>query len=306
MAAVSFSERMLGRMGRLRSLRSEPGSTIWYFRRDRIAVGSLIVIITLILLAIFAPVISPYPEQGAGQPDIINKLQPPSAEYLFGTDPLGRDVLSRVLYGARTALVAGITIEVLAVIFGSILGALAGYFGGKVDEVIMRITDIFLAFPPLLLAMTIAAVLDPSLQNSILAITIVWWPWYTRIVRGQAVSVRERDYVRAARGMGVSDLTIIRRHILPNVMSPVMVQATLDLGAAILTVAALSFVGLGVPPPTADWGSMVSEGRIYVQNGRWWVPTFPGLALFVTIMAFNLLGDGIQVIANPKTRGESQ
>jgi len=306
MATVSFSERMLGRMGRLRSLRPEPGSTIWYFRRDRMAIASLIVIIILILLAAFAPVISPYPEQGAGQPDIINKLQPPSAEYLFGTDPLGRDVLSRVLYGARTALVSGITIEVLAVIFGSVLGALAGYFGGKVDEVIMRITDIFLAFPPLLLAMTIAAVLEPSLQNSILAITIVWWPWYTRIVRGQAISVRERDYVRAARGMGVSDLTIIRRHILPNVMSPVMVQATLDLGAAILTVAALSFVGLGVPPPTADWGFMVSEGRIYVQNGRWWVPTFPGLALFITIMAFNLLGDGIQVIANPKTRGESQ
>jgi peptide/nickel transport system permease protein len=306
MATVSFSERMLGRMGRLRSLRSEPGSTTWYFRRDRIATASLIVIIILILLAAFAPVVSPYPEEGAGQPNIVNKLLPPSAEHLFGTDPLGRDILSRVLYGARTALVAGITIEVLAVVLGSVLGALAGYFGGKVDEVIMRITDIFLAFPPLLLAMTIAAVLEPSLQNSILAITVVWWPWYTRIVRGQAVSVRERDYVRAARGMGVSDLTIIRRHILPNVMSPVMVQATLDLGAAILTVAALSFVGLGVPPPTADWGSMVSEGRIYVQNGRWWVPTFPGLALFITIMAFNLLGDGIQVITNPKTRGESQ
>jgi peptide/nickel transport system permease protein len=290
----------------MRSLRSEPGSTTWYFRRDKLAMASLIVIIILIFLAIFAPVVSPYPEEGAGQPNILNKLQPPSAEHLFGTDPLGRDILSRVLYGARTALLAGITIEVLAVTFGSILGALAGYFGGKVDEVIMRITDIFLAFPPLLLAMTIAAVLEPSLQNSILAITIVWWPWYTRIVRGQAISVRERDYVRAARGMGVSDLTIIRRHILPNVMSPVMVQATLDLGAAILTVAALSFVGLGVPPPTADWGAMVSEGRIYIQNGRWWVPTFPGLALFITIMAFNLLGDGIQVVANPRTRGESQ
>lgn len=303
MAAVSFSERMLGSMGRLRS---EPGSTLWYFRRDRIAMASLLVIVLLALLAVLAPLISPYPEQGAGQPNIIAKLSPPSAEHLFGTDPLGRDVLSRVLYGARTALVAGIVIEVLAVVFGSILGALAGYFGGKVDEVIMRITDIFLAFPPLLLAMTIAAVLEPSLQNSILAITVVWWPWYTRIVHGQAVSVRERDYVRAARGIGVSDLTIIRRHILPNVMSPVMVQATLDLGAAILTVSALSFVGLGVPPPTADWGAMVSEGRIYIQNGRWWVPTFPGLALFITIMAFNLLGDGIQVVANPKTRGESQ
>jgi peptide/nickel transport system permease protein len=185
MATVSFSERILGRMGRLRT---EPGSTIWYFRRDRIAVGSLIVIITLILLAIFAPVISPYPEQGEGQPNIVNKLKPPSSEFLFGTDPLGRDVLSRVLYGARTALLAGITIEVLAVTFGSILGALAGYFGGKVDEVIMRITDIFLAFPPLLLAMTIAAVLEP-------------WPSLSSGGPGTRASSGARRYLSASETM---------------------------------------------------------------------------------------------------------
>lgn len=303
MATVSFSERIFGRLGRVRT---EPGSGTWYLRRDRIAMVSLAVIVILVLLAIFAPLVSPYPEEGAGQPNILNKLKPPSAEHLFGTDSLGRDILSRVLYGARTALVAGIVIEVLSVLIGTVLGAIAGYFGGRVDEVIMRITDIFLAFPPLLLAMTIAAVLEPSLGNSILAITVVWWPWYTRIVRGQAISVRERHYVKAARGIGVGNLTIIRRHILPNVMSPVMVQATLDLGAAILTISALAFVGLGVPPPTADWGAMVSEGRIYIQNGRWWIPTFPGLALFVTIMAFNLLGDGIQVVTNPRTRGDSQ
>jgi len=184
------------------------------------------------------------------------------------------------------------------------LGALAGYFGGWVDEVIMRVTDVFLAFPPLLLSMTIAAVLDPSLQNAVLAISMTWWPWYTRIARGQTVSVRERDYVRAARGLGVKDLTIIFRHILPNILTPVLVQATLDLGAAILTVSGLSFLGLGVPPPTADWGQMVSEGRVYIQNGRWWFPVFPGMALFITIMAFNLLGDGVQIITNPRSRGE--
>jgi peptide/nickel transport system permease protein len=170
----------------------------------------------------------------------------------------------------------------------------------------MRITDIFLAFPPLLLAMTVAAVLDPSLTNAILSITLTWWPWYTRLARAQAISVRERDYVKAARGMGVSDPTIIRRHILPNIITPILVQGTLDLGAAILTVSSLSFLGLGVPPPTADWGSMVREGRIYIQNGRWWIPTFPGLALFATTMAFNMLGDGIQIVTNPRARGETQ
>jgi len=303
MATVSLPERLLGRV---LFRRPEPGSTVWYFRRDRIAVVSLAVIVIMTLLALFASVISPFPEQGRGEPNIAEKLQPPGGEHWFGTDPLGRDIVSRVLYGARTALMAGVTIELVSVAFGTLLGALAGYLGGVVDEVIMRITDIFLAFPPLLLAMTIAAVLDPSLGNSIVAITLTWWPWYTRIVRAQAVSVRERDYVKAARAMGVGDWTIIRRHILPNVMTPVMVQATLDLGAAILTVSALSFVGLGVPPPTADWGAMVAEGRIYIQNGRWWIPAFPGLALFVTIMAFNLLGDGVQIAANPRARGATQ
>jgi peptide/nickel transport system permease protein len=276
---------------------------LWYFRRDRIAMISLGFLVLMVLVAIFAPWLAPYPDQGKGTPDIVNKLQPPSTAHLFGTDPLGRDILSRVMFGARTALIAGLTIQFVSILLGTTLGALAGYFGGWLDETIMRITDIFLAFPPLLLAMTVAAVLQPSLQNAILAITIVWWPWYTRLVRGQVISVREREYVKAARGIGVGNVTIIFRHVVPNVLTPVIVQGTLDLGAAILTVSALSFLGLGVPPPTADWGAMVSEGRIYIQNGRWWVPTFPGLALFLTIMAFNLLGDGIQVIANPQVRG---
>ncbi len=300
MTTIGMRQRLFGN---LRSVRVEPGSGLWYFRRDRLAVIGFLVIVGIILIAILAPWLTPYPEQGRGQPNIVEKLQPPSAAHPFGTDPLGRDILARVMFGARTALVAGITIVVASAFIGTVLGALAGFFGGWVDEGIMRITDIFLAFPPLLLAMTIAAVLEPSLGNSILAITLTWWPWYTRIVRAQAISVRERDYVRAARGIGVGSLAIITRHILPNVISPVVVQGTLDLGAAILTVSALSFVGLGVPPPTPDWGAMVSEGRTHVQSGRWWVATFPGLALFVTIMAFNLLGDGIQVIANPRARG---
>jgi peptide/nickel transport system permease protein len=300
MAPANLFERLFGGWS---WWRSEPGSTAWWFRRDRIAVGSLVFIVGVILIAVLAPWIAPYPNEGRGEPNIVEKLQPPSRIHPFGTDPLGRDVLSRVFFGARTALVAGIAIQAIAVTFGTVLGALAGYSGGWLDEVIMRVTDVFLAFPPLLLAMTIAAVLEPSLRNAILAISMTWWPWYTRLTRGQAISVRERDYVKAARGIGVSDMTIILRHILPNVLTPVLVQATLDLGASILTVSALSFLGLGVPPPTPDWGAMVSEGRVYIQNGRWWIPTFPGLALFMTIMAFNLLGDGVQIVANPQARG---
>ncbi len=269
------------------------------------AIASLIFVIIMALLAVFAPWITPYPKQGEGEPNITQKLKAPSVIHPFGTDAVGRDLLARVLYGARTSLVAGVAIVSISVLFGTFLGALAGYFGGWIDEVIMRITDIFLAFPPLLLAMTVATVLEPNLQNAILAITLTWWPWYTRLARAQTVSVRERDYVRAARGIGVSSMTIVARHIVPNIITPILVQGTLDLGAAIITVSSLSFLGLGVPPPTAEWGAMIREGRVYIQNGRWWIPTFPGLALFLTAMAFNLLGDSIQVVTSPKTRGES-
>lgn len=302
MAANHLAKRLLNQFP---TLQVEQGSTLWYFRRDRMAMVSLVFTILLTLLAILAPWVTPYPEQGRGEPNILDKLQPLSAAHPFGTDAVGRDLLARVLFGARTSLIAGIVIVGASVMIGTLLGAVAGYFGGWVDEVIMRITDIFLAFPPLLLAMTVAAVLEPSLKNAILAITLTWWPWYTRLARGQTVSVRERDYVRAARGIGVNNLTIVSRHIIPNIITPILVQGTLDLGAAIITVSSLSFLGLGVPPPTAEWGAMIREGRVYIQNGRWWVPTFPGLALFLTSMAFNLLGDSVQVVTNPKTRGET-
>ena len=283
-------------------LRARPGSAAWHFRRDHLAVGALVVIMVILLLAIFAPFVTPYADQGLGATNIQDKLLPPSLAHPFGTDELGRDVLTRVLFGARTALIAGLSIVAIGVVVGTMLGATAGYLGGWLDEAIMRVTDVFLAFPPLLLAMTVAVVLQPSLENAILAISITWWPWYARIARGQAVSVRERKYVKAARGIGVGHPAVVVRHILPNITTPITVQAMLDLGAAILTVTALGFVGLGVPQPTADWGAMISEGRIYVQTGRWWVPTFPGLALFVTIMAFNLVGDAIHVATNPQTR----
>ncbi|MCB0073873.1 MAG: ABC transporter permease [Caldilineaceae bacterium] len=280
-----------------------PGSTAWYFRRDRMAMLSLIFLLLVLLGALFAPLLTPYPEQGRGEPNIAEKFQPPSLAHPLGTDALGRDMWARLLFGARTSLTVGLAVVALSALVGTLLGALAGYFGGWIDEVIMRITDIFLAFPPLLLAIVVATALGPSLRNMVLAIALSWWPWYTRIVRGQAVSLRERNFVEAARSMGVGDLTIIRRHILPNVLAPVGVQATLDLGAAILTAAGLSFLGLGTQPPTADWGVMVNEGRQYMLSGRWWIATFAGLAIFLTSMAFNLLGDGARDAADPRTRG---
>lgn len=302
MALMNMAKRLLNR---LPAPEVKQGSTIWFFRRDRMAIISLAFIISLSALAIFAPWVTPYPDQGRGEPNILQKLQTPSLTHPMGTDSLGRDVLARILFGARTSLVAGFIIVGAAVLIGTISGAVAGYFGGWIDEVIMRVTDIFLAFPPLLLAMTVAAVLEPSLKNAILAITLTWWPWYTRLARAQTLSVRERDYVKAAHGMGVKNFTIILRHIVPNIITPILVQGTLDLGAAIITVSSLSFLGLGVPPPTAEWGAMVREGREYIQIGKWWIPSFPGLALFLTTMAFNLLGDSIQVVTNPKTRGET-
>jgi peptide/nickel transport system permease protein len=292
--------RCLGRRPKI--MQAAPGSALWHVQGDVVAMISLVVIVVIVLCAILAPWAAPYPDQGAGATNIQQKLQAPSWQFILGTDSLGRDILSRILFGAQTALISGIAIVAIGSVAGTILGAAAGYFGGWVDEAIMRVTDIFLAFPPLLLAMTVAVVMQPSLENAIIAISITWWPWYARIARGQSVSVRERKYVKAARGIGVGHMTIILRHILPNILTPIAVQAMLDLGAAILTVTALSFVGLGVPQPTADWGSMISEGRVYVQTGHWWVPTFPGLALFLTIMAANLLGDAIQAAINPRTR----
>ncbi len=283
--------------------RIEPGSAVWFFRRDWVAMVSLIFLFLVILCAVFAPLLTPYPEQGAGEPNITEKLDAPNRQHPLGTDNLGRDLWARILFGARTSLMIGFTVTVLGAFVGTILGAMAGYFGSWIDEIIMRITDVFLAFPPLLLAIIMAAVLGPSITNTIIAITVTWWPWYTRIIRGQAISVRERNYIKAAIVIGVNDRTIIKRHLLPNIMTPVLVQATLDLGSAILVAASLSFIGLGTQPPGADWGVLVSDGRELLLSGRWWLSVYPGLAIFLTVTALNLMGDGVRDAADPKTRG---
>ncbi|MCL4162345.1 UNVERIFIED_CONTAM: hypothetical protein GTU68_007075 [Idotea baltica] len=266
--------------------------------------AAAIVVGLFVFGAVFAPWLTPFAEQGRGTPNLPSRLLAPSFTHWMGTDDLGRDVLARVLFGARTALLVAVGVVVLAVVVGVLVGAIAGYFGGWVDEVLMRITDTFLAFPPLLLAVIVAAALGASLRNTIIAIAVSWWPWYARQVRSQVLSLRERPFISAVKTIGVPSHTILRRHVIPNAMSPVWVQATADLGASVLTAAGLSFVGLGPRPPTADWGLMISDGRQLVLSGQWWIAGFAGAAITLVALAFNLIGDVVRDVADPKTRGD--
>lgn len=267
--------------------------------RDPLSLISTVVLVLFILMAIFANQIAPFPEEGAGRTNVPNTMLSPSAEHPFGTDRLGRDMLSRVIVGARPALIVPIGVVAFAVLLGAPLGAIAGYKGGWIDEVIMRFTDLFLAFPSLLLAMAIASALGRGLQNAAIALVISWWPWYTRLVRGVTISLRRRYFVEAAQAIGVSDWIIILRHILPNTISPILVQATVDMGTVILAMGGLAFLGLGTQPPNPDWGLMVSEGRSFILD-QWWIATFPGAAIFIVVLAFNLLGDTLRDIFDPR------
>ena len=275
--------------------------SFYLLNRNRLQRLSLIVIGLLALVAVFAPFIAPYPGHAISDTNPDDKLQPPSAKYWFGTDELGRDMLSRVIYGTRISLQTALIAVGMALLIGVPLGAIAGGLGGVMDEIIMRITDVFLSFPPLLLAIAISAFMGPNLRNAMLAIIVSWWPWYTRIIRGQAVSIRERQFVRAARAIGTPKMKIIFKHILPNTFAPVIVQASMDIGGVILTIAALSFLGLGAQPPTPEWGLLISTSRTYFLNA-WWYSTFPGLAIVITVLVFNLVGDGMREVLDPKTR----
>ena len=267
--------------------------------RDPLSLASTIVLVIFLLMAIFAYQVAPYPEEGAGRTNVDNTMLAPSAEHIFGTDRLGRDMLSRVIVGARPALIVPIGVVAFAVLLGAPLGAIAGYKGGWIDEAIMRVTDLFLAFPSLLLAMAIASALGRGLGNAAIALVVSWWPWYTRLVRGVTISLRQRYFVEAAQAIGVSDWVIILRHILPNTISPILVQATVDMGTVILAMGGLAFLGLGTQPPNPDWGLMVSEGRDFILN-QWWISTFPGIAIFIVVLAFNLLGDTLRDIFDPR------
>ena len=253
----------------------------------------LAIILLFALLAIFAPILSPYPTQGAGAPNITAKFKAPSAEFWLGADHLGRDVLSRVIYGARVSLTTGLLIVALSLLIGLPVGLAAGYFGGWADEILMRITDIFLAFPALLLAVLLAAALGAGMLNCIIAVAVTWWPWYARMARAEVLVLRGQPYVEAARLMGVSHARIIARHIFPGAVRPLGVQAALDVGPALLTASALSFLGLGILPPTADWGQMVNAGRGFFPD-RWWYSAAPGLAIFIVALAFSILGDALR------------
>ena len=263
-----------------------------------IAVGGLIVAL-IFVVAVFAPLIAPYPADAGSATHPENALLAPSMAHLFGTDQVGRDVFSRVLYGARVSPVIAVVVLLIACVVGVPLGLAAGYFGGAVDEVIMRVTDVFLAFPSLLLALAFVAVLSPSLTSLTIAIAITWWPWYVRLIRGQAASVAGRPYVEACRALGIPRWRILFRHVLPNSVTPLIVQMSLDAGGIILTASALSFLGLGAQDPVPEWGLMVAEGENYFTTA-WWVVTFPGLAILLTALAFNLLGDGLRDALDPR------
>jgi peptide/nickel transport system permease protein len=263
--------------------------------------GAFILLLLIVLLAIFAMLIIPFPDHISTGNDPANSLLPPSSQYLFGTDELGRDLFSRVIYGARISLQSAVVTVFFAVIIGSVLGAIAGAKGGWIDEIIMRVTDIFLSFPPMLLSISIAALMGPSLTNAKIAIVIAWWPWYTRLVRAQAISVKEKQFSKAAEAIGTSQFKIIFRHIIPNCISPVIIQASMDMGAVILSLAGLSFLGLGAQAPTPEWGLMINTSRNYFMTAPWY-SIFPGIAIFLNVLSFNLLGDGIREILDPKTR----
>jgi peptide/nickel transport system permease protein len=271
------------------------------FFKDKLAVVGLAIIVATIAIAVLAPHIAPYPAQGRGDSNLKERFQAPSTHHPMGTDNQGRDILSRVIYGARIPLIISFTVTAAIVVIGVPLGGIAGYYGGRVDEVVMRVTDVFLAFPSLILAITFVAFLGPSIRNVMIAIVVSWWPWYTRLVRGVAVSLRERPYVEAARTMNVRNLTIIWRHILPNAFGPVIVQMTLDIGTVILAAAALSFIGLGAQAPTAEWGLMISDGKDYILH-QWWIGTFAGLAIFILVLAFNFVGDGLRDVLDPRSK----
>nr|WP_238480914.1 nickel transporter permease [Desulforadius tongensis] len=267
-------------------------------KKNKLAMTSLIFLAALTLIAVFAPYIAPYdPTNGV----MADSLQKPSAQHLLGTDELGRDILSRIIFGARISLRVGLLAVAIALSIGTVLGSIAGYFGGRIDNLIMRFMDVMLSFPSLLLAIAFMSVLGRGVENAVIAISIVTMPEYARIVRGSVLSVKENEYVQAARAIGNRDGAIILKHILPNVIAPIIVRGTLGISTAILETAALGFLGLGVQPPDAEWGTMLGAGRSYMFNAPHLV-MFPGIAITLTVMAFNLLGDGLRDALDPRLR----
>lgn len=269
-------------------------------KRNKMALLGLIIITIIVLLAIFADQIANY-DQVVIKQNLRMRLKPPSAQHWLGTDEFGRDIFARLVHGARVSLKVGILAVGIAIAIGGFLGAVAGYYGGKLDNIIMRVMDIFLAVPSILLAIAIVSALGPNLLNLMIAVSISSVPRYARIVRASVLSIRDQEFIEAARAIGANDARIICRHIIPNSLAPVIVQGTLGVAGAILSTAGLSFIGLGIQPPAPEWGSMLSGGRQYLRYA-WWVTTFPGVSIMITILSLNLLGDGLRDALDPRLK----
>ncbi|MGH6943887.1 MAG: ABC transporter permease [Geminicoccaceae bacterium] len=272
-------------------------SALRLLRRPTARIGAAIVV-AFLLLTVAAPLIVPY---GPLDQDFVQPLAAPSAQHLLGTDQYGRDLLSRVIYGSRTALLSILVADGIALALGSTLGLVAGFYGGRLDSLVMRLMDVLLAFPYLLLALIIVAALGPSLLNSMIAIGIVYTPQYARLMRGQVLAARVQDFVQAAEALGASQLRLMLRHILPNSFTPILVMATLQAGTVVVETAGLSFLGLGAQPPSPDWGATLADGQGYFLTA-WWIATFPGLAILVVVLGFNLLGDALRDHFDPRRR----
>lgn len=266
-------------------------------RRYWLAVLGAILVLAWIVIAILSPYIAPYPYE---QIDLTQRLLPPSAEHWLGTDMLGRDVFSRLLVGSRISLLAGFSVVLIGAVVGTLVGGIAAYAGGRIEELMMRLTDLVLCFPPIILAMAIAAALGIGATNTVIAMLVVWWPKFARLARSLVIVQRNQEYVEAAVNIGYGPGRILLRHIMPNSMGPMVVLVTLDVGQAILTFSGLSFLGLGVIPPVPEWGAMVAEGRELIQ--QWWVAAFPGFAILTVVMGFNFLGDGVRDWLDPRSR----
>lgn len=269
-------------------------------RRNSISFGTLIVIFGITLMALLAPLIAPYDPNAT---DVNQVLLSVSRQHPMGTDIFGRDILSRIIYAARVDLLIALVATIIALTIGSLLGSLSGYTGGWLDHLVMRIIDTVMSFPSFILAMGITAALGNKLINVVIAIAITHIPIYTRLIRGEMLHIREMEYAEAARTVGNPMSRIIFYHLLPNCFPPVIVQATLAMGWAILTVAGLSFIGLGIQPPASEWGYMTAEGATYIVSGEWWIFLFPGLAIMITVLSFNMVGDALRDILDPRMRG---
>jgi peptide/nickel transport system permease protein len=274
---------------------------IYRFRTNALSMIGLVALLAVVVIAIAAPFIVPFPDDAAGDVHPRERLQAPDSVHYFGTDHIGRDIYSRLLLGTGTALKVGTVIIVLATGIGVTIGGTAAYFGGWVDDLLMRITDIFLTVPALVLAIAVTAALGKGIENVMIGISLVWWPGFARLTRGLVLSLKEEPFVEAAHGLGASHARILFRHILPNALSPIIVKMSTDFGFAVLTAAALGFIGLGAQPPSPEWGAMINEGRDYFPD-KWWVATFPGMAIFTLVFSWNLLGDGLRDVLDPRSR----